>query len=68
MTEAILIDIAQRRRKLEDAIDSLDPTAEFIEDDFSGDDPPARQILETLAEACRDDMNDLMEFVRKGLG
>lgn len=95
MDEAILIEIAQRRRKLEDAIERADLNLaadhaecvrkiEAAEYDHGRNpnymiycervnEPMAdklaletlREDLEDATEACRDDMNTLMEFARK---
>lgn len=64
MSEGELIEIAQRRRFLEDAIDALNPASDFVDDDIC-DDQTAQSYLTECAEACRDDMNRLMEEVRK---
>ena len=68
MDEAILIEIAQRFRKLEDALEALHPDAEMIAvEEFinEGDGHSPRSYLIECAEACRDDMVLMSEALRK---
>lgn len=92
MTEAILIEIAQRRRKLEEAIeradcflssseryhdrearncsqgDSLHAKQQFEKhSNASVDISDTRAALEHTAEACRDDMNAMQDYIRKAM-
>jgi hypothetical protein len=68
MTEAILIEIAQRFRKLEDALEALHPDTELVvAEEFisEGDNHSPRSYLIECAEACRDDMVAMQERIRK---
>ena len=67
MDEAILIEIAERFRKLEDALEALHPDAEMIAvEEFisEGDGHSPRSYLIECAEACRDDMVAMQESIR----
>ena len=57
MTEAILIEIAQRFGRLEDKIEA-DVMPRLVSDDL-------RYDLETLLEACWDDMTAMQERIRR---
>jgi len=57
MDEAILIDIAQRFRRLEDMIEEAHI--------FEGADDTGREEVETALDACRDDMVAMQEAIRR---
>lgn len=67
MDEGILIEIAGRRRKLEEQIESAQHWLMTIDtnSETMGEVNGTHAGLEICAEACRDDMNTLMEFIRK---
>ena len=63
MEEAILIEISQRFRALEDAAENPEMWSRREEERMD-----ARSCLEKAMEACRDDMNAMADYVRKARG
>ena len=61
MTEAILIEIAQRFRALEDAIDN--PALHLETGDPEGDE--ARKELDMALDRCHEDMIAMQEQIRR---
>lgn len=76
MDEALLIEIAQRRRKLEDCLETVDliltatetleleDLAELIPDNYDTMED-LREEIETRSDACREDMNAMADALRK---
>lgn len=72
ITEAELIEIEARQRRLERSIDDLTADCEFkrftATDRELGDDEQSPQsFLQELAEVCRTDMERLSEIARRSL-
>ena len=61
MTEAVLIEIAQRFRALEDAIEN--PALHLETGDPDGDE--ARKELDMALERCCEDMTAMQEHIRR---
>lgn len=69
MSEAELIEIAQRRRKLEEAIEQVSPFHTLALLNAATDEEKEHiqdliDELEECAELCRDDMNRMADWIR----